>query len=594
MWRRGARGCVALIAVGVPCTSLGAQVRPDSAQTLPGVVVERRAQRMPPVRCRGETITDIEVRTHPPFVRGLVERWQIVPRIVGGLHVTTKPTIVRNFLLLDVGERCDELRRAESERILRAQPYLASASVRPVPTGANRVRLLVETVDEVTIVAGVDVRTKSPPLRMLRLGEGNLMGDAMFASVEWRAGTYGRTGLSARFVDYQPFGRPYQLTLDGDREQIGGRWEGVMEHPYYTDLQRVAWRVDAGGAHDFFPLAGSGGEYDLALGSIRTFGSIGGIVRVGQPGRLSLFGISVTREREDVDRQAVRITPDGPQPEPMTLLDVPPYQAKRSARANLLWGVRNIDFLPVLAFDGLNSVQDVRVGVQAGLRFGRSLALLGAHDDDLFIASDLYAGFGSPESFVMFQGKGEGREDYDTERWDSVLGSARLAWYTHAAPSHTMVTSAEWSGGWHSRRPFQLRLDERDGGVRGYRDSEVAGARRVVLRVENRWNLGTVFNNADYGVALFADAGRMWAGDVPFGVDASLKAGLGVSLLAAVPSESKRLWRVDLAFPVSADPGARFELRLSSSKLGRLGWREPADVRRSREQTVPEGVFNWP
>lgn len=365
-----------------------------------------------------------------------------------------------------------------------------------------------------------------------------------------------------------------------------------MEHPYYTDLQRVAWRVDAGGAHDFFPLAGAGGDDDLALGSRRTFSSVGGIVRVGVPGRLSLFGVSLTREQEDVDREAVRITPNGPVAEPMG--GVGPYQAKRSARANLLWGVRNIDFLPVVAFDGLNAVQDVRVGIQAGLRFGRSLALLGAHDDDLFISSDIYAGFGTPESFVMFQGKAEGREDYDTERWDGVLGSARLAWYTHGTPRHTMVTSAEWSGGWNSRRPFQLVLGERDGGVRGYRDSEVAGARRMVVRVENRWLLGTIFSNADYGAALFADAGRMWAGDVPFGVDSKVKAGLGISLLAAVPRESQRLWRVDLAFPVSPDRDARFEVRLSSSNLGRRGWREPGDVRRSREQTVPEGIFNWP
>lgn len=539
-------------------------------------------------------ITDIEVRTYPPFVKGMIRRWQIVVRLANDTHVTTKPSVVRNFLLLDAGERCDELRRAESERILRMQPYFASAVVRPEPNGPGRVRLVVETVDEVTIIAGIDVRAKSPLLRMLRAGEGNLMGQAIHASAAWRAGTYGRDGFSLRLVDHQPFSRPYQLSLEAVRDQIGGRWEGIMEHPYYTDLQRVAWRVDAGGAHDYFRLSGSGNEYDLALGSRRTFATLGAIGRVGQPGRLSLFGASLTREREDVDEKAVLITPDGPVPEPMLHPSVGPHQPKRSARANLLWGVRNIDFLRVDAFDGLNAVQDAKVGVQAGVRFGRSLALLGAEDDDLFIASDIYAGFGTPESFVMLQAKGEGREDYNTERWDGVLGSARLAWYTHLAPGHTMLTSAEWSGGWQSRRPFQLRLGERDGGVRGYLDSELAGSRRMLLRVENRWNLGTIYKNADYGVALFADAGRMWAGDAPFGVDTKIKTGLGVSFLTAIPRESQRLWRIDLAFPVSSDPDARFEIRLGSSNLSRTGWREPADVRRSREQTVPEGVFNWP
>jgi len=367
-----------------------------------------------------------------------------------------------------------------------------------------------------------------------------------------------------------------------------------MEHPYYTDLQRVAWRLDVGGDHDFFRLAGAGGDDELALGSDRKFASLGAIVRVGVPGRLSLFGASLTQEREDVDDHPVRLTDDGPIAEPISMLDVTPYRAKRSARLNALWGVRNLSFMPVHAFDALNAVQDVAVGFQGALRFGRSLPVLDSHDDDLFVATDLYAGFGSQSSFVTFNGKAEAREDYDTERWDGVIGSARLAWYAHVVPGQTLLASAEWAGGWHSRRPFQLRLGDREGGVRGYANSEVAGARRAVARVESRWLLGQITESAEYGVAIFADAGRMWAGDVPFGVDSPIKTGLGVSLLGALPRESQRLWRLDLAFPVTQDEHARFEVRLSASNLGRRGWREPMDVRRSREQAVTDAVFRWP
>lgn len=558
------------------------------------MTVERRMQGMAIVPCRGEVITDIEVRTYPPFVRGFLKRWQLVSRLVSATHVTTRPDVVRGFLLLDVGEECAEVRRAESERILRAQPYLAAVAIRPVPTGPGRVRLVVETVDEISMMGALDVRSESPMLRMIGLGDGNLMGEAMLASAAWRAGTYGRDGFSARFVDYQAFGRPYILSLHGDRLQLGGEWEASVEHPYYTDLQRVAWRADIGGDHDFFELAGAGGEDDLALGSERTFASLGAIVRVGVPGRLSLFGASFTREREDVDDHPVRLTDQGPVREPMSLLDVSPYRAKRSARLNALWGVRNLTFMPVHAFDALNAVQDVGVGFQGALRFGRSLSVLGAHDDDLFLATDLYAGFGGQSSFVTFNGKAEAREDYDTERWDGILGSARLAWYAHAAPRQTFLASAEWSGGWRSRRPFQLLLGDREGGVRGYADSEVAGARRAVARLESRWLIGHVSETAEYGVAVFADAGRTWAGDVPFGVDSPLKTGVGVSLLGAIPRESQRLWRLDLAFPLTSDDHARFEVRVSASNLGRRGWREPMDVRRSREQAVTDAVFRWP
>ena len=586
--------CAAALTVGLcPPRVLRGQEPGGRAQNLPGVYVQRRAPGPPP-RCHGETITSIDVEPYPPFMRGLLQRWQFVSRTIGDLHTTTQPDVIANFLQLREGDACTELRRAESERILRAQPFLAAAVVRPEPDGPGRVKLVVETVDEVTLIAGLRANTSSPNLRMLRAGEGNLMGQAIRLSAEWRAGTYGRTGASARLIDYQLLGRPYQLTVEGDRFQIGGQWRTAIEHPYFTDLQRLAWRAEGGAAHDFFELVGDGGEFRLALGSRRDFASVGGVVRVGLPGRLSLFGAALTQEREDVDVDPVRLTADGPVPVPMSLLGVRPYPPKRSARINALWGVRNISFMTADGFDALSAVQDVRVGFQTGLRFGRSLGMAGSRDDDIFVAGDLYAGYGGPSSFVTFQGRGEGRQDYDTDRWDGVLGSARLAWYAHLAPSQTLLTSAEWAGGWRSRRPFQLLLGDDQGGVRGYGGSEVAGARRAVVRLESRWRLGELFETAEYGMALFADAGKTSAGDVPFGVDSPIAAGLGVSLLAAVPRGSQRLWRLDLAYPVTADPRARFEVRLSSTNLSRRGWREPEDVRRSREQAMKDGLFNWP
>ena len=61
------------------------------------------------------------------------------------------------FLLLREGDACNELRRAESERILRAQPFIADASIDVVPSvlgGAGAVDLIVRTSDEVAVVLG--------------------------------------------------------------------------------------------------------------------------------------------------------------------------------------------------------------------------------------------------------------------------------------------------------------------------------------------------------------------------------------------------------------------------------------------------------
>ena len=64
--------------------------------------------------------------------------------------------------------------------------------------------------------------------------------------------------------------------------------------------------------------------------------------------------------------------------------------------------------------------------------------------------------------------------------------------------------------------------------------------------------------------------------------------------LVAVPTRSKRLWRLDVAFPLSDDPHASWELRLSSRDATRVFWREPDDMQRGREASIRSSIFAQP
>src|SRR5687768_1905444 len=53
-----------------------------------------------PATCNGQIISDIVVVTQPPYAGGLLGRFGFVERTVRALHATTKPEVVRRFLVL--------------------------------------------------------------------------------------------------------------------------------------------------------------------------------------------------------------------------------------------------------------------------------------------------------------------------------------------------------------------------------------------------------------------------------------------------------------------------------------------------------------
>jgi hypothetical protein len=535
-------------------------------------------------RCNGEIISDVSIVTRPP-TEGLGTRWWEAPlRFATDLHVTTEPGVIRRFLIVKEGRPCIERERAESARILRAQHFLANASITAIPDTSGTVSLIVETRDELTPVVGGS--TSGARLTSLKLGEGNLLGSATSVVGEWRDGRV-RDEYAFRGVDHQFLGRHYVFAVWlARRDQGMGEWTTDLSHPFFTDQQRFAWRASAGSNRELFEFQRND-TTPVPFAFERRFVDVGAVVRIGIPGRLSLFGVSFSQEE---DTPFLPPTPADDVPYDSLLARHAP---RRNARVNALWGLRNLRFMQVERFEGLTATQDIRLGFQLGTLIGRSLSVLNTTDDDYLVAADLYGGIGGERGMVTLSARGEGRQNYDTNQWDGILGSARVAAIRRVSDRHTLTASLDWSGGWRQRIPFQLTLGSRVGGMRGLRHSREAGARRAVARVEHRWYVAQLQGLADVGLAFFGDAGRVWKGDAPFGIDSPLRYSAGVSLLAAVPPRSKRTWRLDLVTPVGGGLDTRWEVRVTHSVAGR-DWREPGDASRSRERSVPASVFNWP
>ena len=549
--------------------------------------------RLPVTGCAGQPISDIVVITQPPFTDRLPRRLEFVRRGVRALHTNTHDEIVRRFLLLKVGEPCNQIQRAESERILRAQPYFVDARLRVYDDEAGGVRLEVETRDDVSLLFSPVIVAVSPFLRSLQLGEGNIAGRAQRGVLRWRDGRGYQDMYGLEYTNYLFGAARNELRVDIQRHEFGHFVDLQSVRPYYTDLQRAAWVSGFGLAREpaWF---GRRERNPRAVLMDREYAQLGGVVRFGSVGGLKLVGGTLTREVARTDTALLRATPSGFIADPSGSA-LPMFRPQNVVRVNALLGLRSIRFLRVQGFDALAGAQDVRVGAQLGLVAGQSVPIASAIDRDRFVAANVYVGAGSEKWFMAAQGITEARYDVHAKRWTNMVSSGRTAWYFRPAVRQTTVLQGEWAAGANMEKPFHLSLADRLGGMLAHGRSTDLGARRVVLRGEQRLVVPTRLNLADVGLAGFAEAGRLWsAPSVPFSVTTPWRGVVGVSVLAALPPRSRRLWRIDFAMPVGNDPAKRFQIRFSGVDRSRVFWQEPWDVQWSRERTAPTSLFNWP
>jgi len=312
------------------------------------------------------------------------------------------------------------------------------------------------------------------------------------------------------------------------------------------------------------------------------------VYRIGG-GRYGVFaGAQIGGEHVAPADRGVIITNTGFVADSDTTLGVR-YATENRTLAAAILGARALTFFKATGFDALEGAQDVAKGMQVGGLFGKGL---GSSYDGWFVGGQLYAGGGTPRSFIGMQASVEtSRQDGD---WQDMIAEGRLAWYSRPSEKRTQIASFEFSGAWDSSVPFQLRLGTDHVGLRGYEDSRTAGGRRAVMRLEERLVFPGFKKYLGFGGAAFLDAGKMWAGDVPFGRTVNPRVGAGLGLIVAVPRQSRQNLRVDVAAPLISDPGSKWGVNFTITSGRPRFWRPASDLARARSAAQTPVVFGWP
>ena len=511
----------------------------------------------------------------------LDDRFRPLYQLANTLHVTTDASVIRRELLFREGDCYDEARLAESERLLRGLDFLAQVDIYGIPQEDGSYHVVVDTQDEWSTRARVKVgvRDRRPELRGARLRESNLVGTGQAAELfyleEEEVREYG-----LQFMSPQLLGTRLDFLARIARTRDGTSMDQVLAYPFVGEYGRWAFRQALRSRTDVYNYV-VGSEPDLRLlVPVRQYaGELIALRRFGEPGRLLTLGGGITFQElhySDPPREVFASDYSAAAASDAARLDLVTGQRHPvdNVRAVVMIGVRRVGWVQRRGLDTVRGLQDVALGRQIQLTLGRTIPGL-SRDEDVFAALSL-AGATEVRSLLLTgQLWADARRDLrapaQITAWEDLTADAELRAYLRlGGPStNTLVFSAEGTGAWHTRTPFQLTLGGRDG-IHGYAQDRFPGGRRVVVTLEDRVYFGSILAGlADLGASVFADAGRVWAGDVPFGQDSGWRASIGVGLRGAFPSGSRKTYRLDLAIPIERGPqwdGLRVTLSMNDGR----------------------------
>lgn len=526
------------------------------------------------------------------------------------LHMRTREPLVLRELPIERGDCPGPEDFREAARILRELRFIARADVYAVPQADGSRHLVVDTRDEwstrftfaIEGDGGVRLRGGSIVEENF-LGRGTLVGAYYDAREEIR-------DVGGMLEVPRLFGTRMDGRLTVARTRGGREVEQELMVPFVGETPAMAARQSVRARDDLFMYAvdDDGMRFSHLLLPLRVERwEVAGARRFGEPGGLTLLGLGISREETvpRLDAESVEGIHDrafdDPWPVDEEHLDLLADQGepRGATRLNFLLGRRHVEFVERQGLDPVRGVQDVPVGREATLSVGPSLGFLSPSGmqapKDVFGRMRLFSGWTDGPWILQAHGVAEGRRvrsgGVAGPGWRDVFAESELTVYRRSGDEarHTLMARLTASGGWSVTTPYQLTLGGRDG-VRGLRDDAVPSGHRLVGTVEERIRLpqGPFSDLADFGLTIFADVGRSWAGEVPFGRSSSWQGSLGGGIRIGFPAGTASVIRVDLAQPLGSEAGG-LRLRISSRDFPGI-MTEPGSLQLDRSRRAGVGT----
>lgn len=485
---------------------------------------------------QGAEIDSIEIENRNIYDTDSAAYSGFLFRTANRLHMVTRPAIIRQELLFEVGQKFSQKIADETARNLRTRFPLNDAWIEVEPTSVGKVLVRVVTVDQWSLVGGLRTLRRDGNETFLRIGfeERNLLGRAQLISFDYHYQEADDNYISTSFRESRMFGRPFSLRLNYSDNPKSEIRRISLGRPYYNRDQRWAYGVavsDGGGRVERF----SGGDIIAKWHNKRDQAELTAAYRWGSYYSKTRLSARYRYLSQRTDNGTIA---DSGMFAPS---DFPVDSTYHLLSAKI--GFASYRYIVVKRINGFQYNEDITLGASIDANFGRAFDPdFKDHRFDVIGAEGRLSGVYGDNILVFDYSRVFWfKKSRDIRRFSRVglrFYNNRLSFLTIAMRTFYLADKSD------DVNP--VNLGGRNG-LRGFDTEYTSGDRMHVINLEGRLFPGLEILSAGVGAVVFADLGRTWrkGESVKFGQYFS---SVGLGLRISLEKLSRReLIRIDAA-----------------------------------------------
>ncbi len=461
------------------------------------------------------------------------------------LHAPTRSHTIREAILFREGEPVSVSALLESERILRAKPYLFDARVIPRRLCGDRL--------DVDVVAR-DVWTLTPDADFARSGGDNSYGYGVTDTNLFGAGRTlslfftkdaDRSGEGVYYANPNVAGSRVQFQTLFENNSDGSHRYVDVGQPFYSFDAKRAFGLRLEEIDEEQALYFRSDKFDRFSEDVRLVSVNAGVSDGEIEGHTWRWLAGYNYEEHEFGAIAGQMPPD-------------PLPANRKYGYPWL-GVSSVEdrFDTTVNVDRIYRTEDLDLGRQYNALLGWTDSTFGGDDARrLVLRSDYRDGIGWGQKHLVFYGANlSGYWNFDLDRSEEVRALA-YATYRQQQTGRFSLAATTIVQAVHNLPTDEQQLGGGDTGLRGYPSRYQWGNRSYLFSLEERYFSDIyIARIVRVGVALFVDAGRTWFSDHPGGDGYGVLADAGFGLrFESTRTRPDRVLHIDFAFPLVDGP----------------------------------------